>query len=157
MHDSSKLFLSGKKKKDAMNSLNLSLNKSTNNNNKIKYQLDNKKRKQTEYETDNIIYELKNQKNKNKNKIRLDYNPNKIFELTIAEGQKKKNNLNKSVTIGKTDDKKTTGLSLYMNMNNYNKHKAKNVNLESSSFSNRKIYGYCISDISFFFNKKFYN
>ena len=157
MYDSSKLFLSGKKKKDSMNSLNLSLNKSTNNNNKIKYQLDIKKRKQTEYETDNIIYELRNQKNKNKNKIRLDYNPNKIFELTIAEGQKKKNNLNKSVTIGKTDDKKTTGLSLYMNMNNYNKHKPKNVNLESSSFSNRKIYGYSIRDISFSPNQKFHN
>ena len=71
MYVSSKLFLSGKKKKDSMNSLNLSLNKSTNKNNKIKYQLDNKKGRQTEYETDNIIYELKNKKNKNKNKIRL--------------------------------------------------------------------------------------
>ena len=157
IYDSSKLFLSVRKKKDTMYSLNLSLNKSKNDNNKSKYNNDMKNRKQTEYETDNIIYELNNQKNKNKNKIRLDYNPNKIYELTFDDVQKKKNNLNTSATIDKTDDKKVTGLSIYMNMNNYSKQNNKKANLESSSFANRKIYSYSIRDLSYSPNTNFVN
>ena len=153
LYDSSKLFLSDKKKKSALNSLNLSLNKSTSNNyNTIKYP----KKKQTEYIMENTIYELHNKKNKNKNRIRLDYNPNKIYELTSGDDNKKKNQLNKSVTIGKTDEKKMTGLTLYMN-NYYNKHKMKRTNLESSAFTNRKIYGYSIRDLSFSPNQKYLN
>ena len=153
LYDSSKLFLSDKKKKSALNSLNLSLNKSTSNNyNSIKYP----KKKQTEYIMENTIYELHNKKNKNKNRIRLDYNPNKIYELTSGDDNKKKNQLNKSVTIGKTDEKKITGLTLYMN-NYYNKNKMKRTYLESSAFTNRKIYGYSIRDLSFSPNQQYLN
>ena len=153
LYDSSKLFLSDKKRKSTLNSLNLSLNKSTSNNyNIIKYP----NKKQTEYIMENTIYELNNKKNKNKNRIRLDYNPNKMYELTSGDETKKKNKLNKSVTIGKTDEKKMTGLSLYMN-NYYNKHNMKRINLESSAFTNRKIYGYSIRDLSFSPNQKYLN
>ena len=89
LYDSSKLFLSDKKRKSTLNSLNLSLNKSTSNNyNIIKYP----NKKQTEYIMENTIYELNNKKNKNKNRIRLDYNPNKMYEITSGDETKKKNN-----------------------------------------------------------------
>ena len=69
----------------------------------------------------------------------------------------KKNNLNTSANIDKTDDKKVTGLSIYMNMNNYSKQNNKKANLESSSFANRKIYSYSIRDLSYSPNTNFVN
>ena len=152
LYNSSKLFLSVKHKNSSKNSLNFSLNKSTSNNsnrinNKI-FPLGTNKKKQTELQIENTIYEHNNKKSKNKNRIRLDYNPNRLYDLTsVCDEPKKKNRMNKSVTIGKTDDKKITGLSKYMN--NYNKQRTKNIKLESSVLTSRKIYGYSIRDYSY--------
>ena len=137
LYDSSKLFLSVRQKKFSKNNLNISLNKSISNNyNRMK----------------NRLFPLDI---KNKNRIRLDYNPNKIYELTNLIEPKKKNRLNKSVTTGKTDEKKITGLSLYMN--NYNKQRTKRINLESSVLTTRRIYGYSIRDLSYSPNQKYLN
>jgi len=162
IYDSSKYFLSNKKKKQKLNSLNLSLNKSTSDYpNQIKNHqvipLGAKKRKQTEYKIDNAIYELNCNKNKNKNRIRLNYYfPKNKYEITTAEENKKKNRLNKSVTIGKTDEKKMTGLSIYMN--NYNtKQRIKRINLESSVLTNRNVYSNTIRDLSYSPNQKYLN
>ena len=162
IYDSSKFFLSNKKKKQKLNSLNLSLNKSTSDYpNQIKNHqvipLGAKKRKQTEYKIDNAIYELNCNKNKNKNRIRLNYYfPKNKYEITTAEENKKKNRLNKSVTIGKTDEKKMTGLSIYMN--NYNtKQRIKRINLESSVLTNRNVYSNTIRDLSYLPNQKYLN
>ena len=162
IYDSSKYFLSNKKKKPKLNSLNLSLNKSTSDYpNQIKNHqvipLGAKKRKQTEYKIDNTIYELNCNKNKNKNRIRLNYYfPKNKYEITTAEENKKKNRLNKSVTIGKTDEKKMTGLSIYMN--NYNtKQRIKRINLESSVLTNRNVYSNTIRDLSYSPNQKYLN
>ena len=162
IYDSSKYFLSNKKKKQKLNSLNLSLNKSTSDYpNQIKNHqvipLGAKKRKQTEYKIDNAIYELNCNKNKNKNRIRLNYYfPKNKYEITTAEENKKKNRLNKSVTIGKTDEKKMTGLSIYMN--NYNtKQRIKRINLESSVLTNRNVYSNTIRDLSYLPNQKYLN
>ena len=162
IYDSSKYFLSNKKKKQKLNSLNLSLNKSTSDYpNQIKNHqvipLGAKKRKQTEYKIDNTIYELNCNKNKNKNRIRLNYYfPKNKYEITTAEENKKKNRLNKSVTIGKTDEKKMTGLSIYMN--NYNtKQRIKRINLESSVLTNRNVYSNTIRDLSYSPNQKYLN
>ena len=162
LYDSSKLFLSDKKKKFYMNSLNLSLNKSTSNySNQFKNKVNplvNNRRKQTEYKIENTIYELNNKKNKNKNRIRLNYyNPNKIYELTSGDDNKKKNNLNKSVTLGKADEKKLTGLSIYMNSYNYNKQRTKRINLESSVLTSRKLNNETIRDLSYSPNLKYLN
>ena len=161
IYDSNKYFLSNKKKKQKLNSLNLSLNKSTSDYpNQIKNHqvipLGAKKRKQTEYKIDNAIYELNCNKNKNKNRIRLNYYfPKNKYEITTAEENKKKNRLNKSVTIGKTDEKKMTGLSIYMN--NYNtKQRIKRINLESSVLTNRNVYSN-IRDLSYSPNQKYLN
>ena len=155
----SKLILKNNKKNNLINSLNLSLNKSSSNSKLFKnsgYPL-NKTKNINEYQIENTIYEFKNKNIKKKNRIRLDYNPNKNLELVSSgnNDKKKKNGLNKSVTIGKTDDKKITGLSIYMN--NYNKPKARQVNLESSVLTQRKIYGYSIRDLSYSPNQKFLN
>ena len=162
IYDSSKYFLSNKKKKPKLNSLNLSLNKSTSDYpNQIKNHqvipLGAKKRKQTEYKIDNTIYELNCNKNKNKNRIRLNYYfPKNKYEIITAEENKKKNRLNKSVTIGKTDEKKMTGLSIYMN--NYNtKQRIKRINLESSVLTNRNVYSNTIRDLSYSPNQKYLN
>ena len=162
IYDSSKYFLSNKKKKQKLNSLNLSLNKSTSDYpNQIKNHhvipFGAKKRKQTEYKIDNTIYELNCNKNKNKNRIRLNYYfPKNKYEITTAEENKKKNRLNKSVTIGKTDEKKMTGLSIYMN--NYNtKQRIKRINLESSVLTNRNVYSNTIRDLSYSPNQKYLN
>ena len=162
IYDSNKYFLSNKKKKQKLNSLNLSLNKSTSDYpNQIKNHqvipLGAKKRKQTEYKIDNAIYELNCNKNKNKNRIRLNYYfPKNKYEITTAEENKKKNRLNKSVTIGKTDEKKMTGLSIYMN--NYNtKQRIKRINLESSVLTNRNVYSNTIRDLSYSPNQKYLN
>ena len=162
IYDSSKYFLSNKKKKQKLNSLNLSLNKSTSDYpNQIKNHqvipLGAKKRKQTEYKIDNTIYELNCNKNKNKNRIRLNYYfPKNKYEIITAEENKKKNRLNKSVTIGKTDEKKMTGLSIYMN--NYNtKQRIKRINLESSVLTNRNVYSNTIRDLSYSPNQKYLN
>ena len=162
IYDSNKYFLSNKKKKQKLNSLNLSLNKSTSDYpNQIKNHqvipLGAKKRKQTEYKIDNTIYELNCNKNKNKNRIRLNYYfPKNKYEITTAEENKKKNRLNKSVTIGKTDEKKMTGLSIYMN--NYNtKQRIKRINLESSVLTNRNVYSNTIRDLSYSPNQKYLN
>ena len=162
IYDSNKYFLSNKKKKQKLNSLNLSLNKSTSDYpNQIKNHqvipLGAKKRKQTEYKIDNTIYELNYNKNKNKNRIRLNYYfPKNKYEITTAEENKKKNRLNKSVTIGKTDEKKMTGLSIYMN--NYNtKQRIKRINLESSVLTNRNVYSNTIRDLSYSPNQKYLN
>ena len=159
LYDSSKLFLSVRQKKFSKNNLNISLNKSISNNyNRMKnrlFPLDIKNKKQAEYNIENTIYELNSKKNKNKNRIRLDYNPNKIYELTNLIEPKKKNRLNKSVTTGKTDEKKITGLSLYMN--NYNKQRTKRINFESSVLTTRRIYGYSIRDLSYSPNQKYLN
>ena len=162
IYDSNKYFLSNKKKKQKLNSLNLSLNKSTSDYpNQIKNHqvipLGAKKRKQTEYKIDNAIYELNCNKNKNKNRIRLNYYfPKNKYETTTAEENKKKNRLNKSVTIGKTDEKKMTGLSIYMN--NYNtKQRIKRINLESSVLTNRNVYSNTIRDLSYSPNQKYLN
>ena len=158
MYDSSKFFLSNKKKKQKLYSLNLSLNKSTSDNpNQITnqlYPLGAKRRKQTEYKIDNTIQELNY--NKNKNRIRLNYYPNNKYELTTREEHKKKNRLNKSVTLGKTDEKKITRLSIYMN--NYNKkQRIKRINLESSVLTNRNIHSNTIRDLSYSPNQKYLN
>ena len=162
IYDSNKYFLSNKKKKQKLNSLNLSLNKSTSDYpNQIKNHqvipLGAKKRKQTEYKIDNAIYELNCNKNKNKNRIRLNYYfPKNKYEIITAEENKKKNRLNKSVTIGKTDEKKMTGLSIYMN--NYNtKQRIKRINLESSVLTNRNVYSNTIRDLSYSPNQKYLN
>ena len=162
IYDSNKYFLSNKKKKQKLNSLNLSLNKSTSDYpNQIKNHqvipLGAKKRKQTEYKIDNAIYELNCNNNKNKNRIRLNYYfPKNKYEITTAEENKKKNRLNKSVTIGKTDEKKMTGLSIYMN--NYNtKQRIKRINLESSVLTNRNVYSNTIRDLSYSPNQKYLN
>ena len=156
----SKLILTNKKKNNLMNSLNLSLNKSSSNNSKLfkndEY-IHNKTKNINEYQIENTIYEISNRNRKKKNRIRLDFNPNKNLELISndTKDKKKKNGLNKSATIGKTDEKKMTGLLIYMN--NYNKQKTKNINLESSVLTQRKIYGYTIRDLSYSPNQKFLN
>ena len=159
LYDSTKFFLSNKKKKQKLNSLNISLNKSTSeNNNKIKnqiYNLSAKKRKQTEYKIDNTIYELNC--NKNKNKIRLNYYPNNKYESILGDDHNKKSKLNKSVTLGKTDENKITRLSIYMNNNN-KKQRAKRINnLESSVLANRNIHSNTIRDLSYSPNQKYLN
>ena len=156
MYDSSKLFLTDKKKKLNMNSLDLSLNKSTiyaNQLNNQIYPAEIKKKKQTEYVIDNTIYEFNNKKNKNR--IRLDYNPNKLYELTNGDENKKKNRLNKSVTVGKTEEKIKTGLSIYMNNFKYDRKRIKKINLESSILNNRKIHGNTIRELSCSPNQKY--
>ena len=159
LYDSTKFFLSNKKKKQKLNSLNISLNKSTSDYpNQIKnqiYLIGAKKRKQTEYKIDNTIYELNC--NKNKNRIRLNYYPNNRYESTIGDDHNKKNRLNKSVTLGKTDENKMTRLSIYMN--NYNKkQRTKRIsNMESSVLTNRNIHSNTIRDLSYSPNQKYLN
>ena len=111
-------------------------------------------KKKTEYDPNNTIYEFNF---KNKNRIRLDFNPNKPYELSTNEDieKKKKNKLNNSVTIGKTGEKKITRLTRYMN--NYNRHYTKPVHLESSVITHRKMNSNTIRELSYSPNQKYLN
>ena len=143
-----------------VNKLNMSLNNNHSNKyNRYKYGICSsmpKIKKKTEYDPNNTIYEF-NLKNKNKNKIRLDFNPNKAYEFTSNEAKekKKKNKLNNSVTIGKTDEKKITRLTRYMN--NYNRQYTKPTHLESSVITHRKIHSNTIRELSYSPNQKYLN
>ena len=139
--------------------LNMSLNNNTSNKyNRYKYGIYSsvpKIKKQAEYDPNNTIYEINFKKNKNR--IRLDFNPNKQYELTSNEIQdkKKKNKLNNSVTIGKTDEKKITRLTRYMN--NYNRQYTKPTHLESSVITHRKMHSNTIRELSYSPNQKYLN
>ena len=104
----------------------------------------------------NTIYEF-NYKSKNKNRIRLDFNPNKLYELNARDikGQKKKNKLNNSVSLGKSEKKKITRLARYMN--NYNRQYTKPAHLESSVINHRKIHSNTIRELSYSPNQKYLN
>ena len=142
-----------------INKLNMSLNNNHSNKyNRYKYGIYSsvpKIKKQTEYDPNNTIYEFNFKKNKNR--IRLDFNPNKPYELTSNEVQdkKKKNKLNNSVTIGKADDKKITRLTRYMN--NYNRQYTKPTHLESSVITHRKMHSNTIRELSYSPNQKYLN
>ena len=143
-----------------INRLNVSLNNNSSNKyNRYKYGISSsvpKIRKNKEYDPNNTIYEFKF-KNKNKNRIRLDFNPNKPYEITSNDIQdkKKKNKLNNSVTIGKTDEKKITRLTRYMN--NYNRQHTKPRHLESSVITHRKMHSNTIRELSYSPNQKYLN
>lgn len=94
---------------------------------------------------------------KKKNRIRLDFNPNKPYEFTSNDIQdkKKKNKLNNSVTIGKTDEKKITRLTRYLN--NYNRQHTKPRHLESSVITHRKIHSNTIRELSYSPKQKYLN
>ena len=112
-------------------------------------------KRHTEYDPHNTIYEFNAKK---KNRIRLDFNPNKSpYELTSndIEDKKKKNKLNNSVNIGKTDEKKMTRLTRYMN--NYNLRQNKPRHLESSVITHRKIHSNTIRDLSYSPKQKYLN
>ena len=143
-----------------INRLNVSLNNNSSNKyNRYKYGICSsvpKIKKNKEYDPNNTIYEFKF-KNKNKNRIRLDFNPNKPYELNSNDIQdkKKKNKLNNSVAIGKTDEKKMTRLTRYMN--NYNRQHTKPRHLESSVITHRKMHSNTIRELSYSPNQKYLN
>ena len=142
-----------------MNKLNISLNNNLSKYNKYKYGISSsvpKLKKKKDYDPNNTIYEF-NFKNKNKNRIRLDFNPNKPYELTSNDIQdkKKKNKLNNSVNIGKTDENKITRLTRYMN--NYKRNHTKPHHLESSVINHRKMHSNTIRELSYSPNQKYLN
>ena len=139
--------------------LNASVNSNSNKYNRYKYGICSsvpKLKKNMEYDPNNTIYEF-NYKNKNKNRIRLDFNPNKpSYDINENNNiKKKKNKLNNSVTIGKTDEKKITRLTRYMN--NYNRQYTKPSHLESSVITHRKIHSNTIRELSYSPNQKYLN
>ena len=140
-----------------INKLNSSVNNNSKKYNRYKYGICSsvpKLKKNMEYDPNNTIYEF-NYKNKNKNRIRLDFNPNKP-SYDLNENDKKKNNkLNNSVTIGKTDEKKITRLTRYMN--NYNRQYTKPSHLESSVITHRKMHSNTIRELSYSPNQKYLN
>jgi hypothetical protein len=146
-----------------INKLSMSLNNNINHSNKYnrynkyKYGMSSsmpKINKHTEYDPNNTIYEFNFKK---KNRIRLDFNPNKPYEFTSNDIQdkKKKNKLNNSVTIGKTDEKKITRLTRYLN--NYNRQHTKPRHLESSVITHRKIHSNTIRELSYSPKQKYLN
>ena len=146
-----------------MNKLSVSLNNNISHSNKYnrynryKYGISSsmpKIKKHTEYDPNNTIYEFNFKK---KNRIRLDFNPNKPYEFTSNDVQdkKKKNKLNNSVTIGKTDEKKITRLTRYLN--NYNRQHTKPRHLESSVITHRKIHSNTIRELSYSPKQKYLN
>ena len=146
-----------------INKLNSSMNNNYNTNKSYRfkngiYSSVPKKKKPLDYDPNNTIYEF-NYKSKNKNRIRLDFNPNKQYELTANDNnnndKRKKNKLNNSVTIGKTDDKKITRLTRYLN--NYNRQYTKPAHLESSVITHRKIQSNTIRELSYSPNQKYLN
>ena len=142
-----------------INKLNVSVNNNSTKYNRYKYGICSsvpKIKKQGEYDPNNTIYEF-NFKNKNKNRIRLDFNPNKQYDINTNEilEKKKKNKLNNSVTIGKTDEKKMTRLTRYMN--NYNRQYTKPTHLESSVITHRKMHSNTIRELSYSPNQKYLN
>ena len=139
-----------------INKLNASVNNS-NKYNRYKYGICSsvpKLKKNMEYDPNNTIYEF-NHKSKNKNRIRLDFNPNKPLNDFNENDKKKKNKLNNSVTIGKTDETKITRLTRYMN--NYNRQYTKPSHLESSVITHRKMHSNTIRELSYSPNQKYLN
>jgi len=146
-----------------INKLSVSLNNNISHSNKYnrynryKYGISSsmpKINKHTEYDPNNTIYEFNFKK---KNRIRLDFNPNKQYEFTSNDIQdkKKKNKLNNSVTIGKTDEKKITRLTRYLN--NYNRQRTKPRHLESSVITHRKMHSNTIRELSYSPKQKYLN
>ena len=146
----------------SINKLSSSLNNNSHSNkynryNMYKYGISSsmpKIKKHSEYDPNKTIYEFNVKK---KNRIRLDFNPNKPYELSLndIEDKKKKNKLNNSSNISKTDGKKITRLTRYMN--NYNRRKTKPRYLESSAISHRKIHSNNIRELSYSPKQKYLN